>query len=68
VKLEAMGIYMEQPNSGNLLGEKLSEKIVWYSWDYNFPEDRLAISVEDGTEIPDLSEFGELVENDGFMG
>ena len=68
VKLEAIGIFMEQIGAGELLGEKLSGKIVWLSWGYNFPNDTLTIEVEEGTEIPDLSEFGELVTNDGFMG
>lgn len=67
-KLEALGIYMEQSGSGELFGEKLSEKLVWMSWEYNSQSDTLTISVEEGTEIPDLSEFGEVVPNDNFTG
>jgi hypothetical protein len=64
--LEALGIYMEQTGSGELLSEKLSEKIAWLSWEYNFRDYTLYISVEEGTVIPDLSEFGEVVTNDGY--
>lgn len=64
-KLEAMGIYMEQTGSGDLLYQRLSEKVLVLAWEYNFQEDMLIVEVEEGTVIPDMSEFGELVE-DGY--
>jgi hypothetical protein len=64
VYLEALGIYMERMGSGELLSEKLSERVIWMSWGYNTPEDTLTISVEDGTEVSSLSEFGEVSQND----
>jgi hypothetical protein len=59
--LEALGIYMERIGSGNLFEQELVKKIPNYiSWEYDFAQDRIIIWIEDGTEIPDLSEFGEV--------
>jgi hypothetical protein len=68
MSLEAMGIYMEQIGSGAMLGEKLTEKVPYLSWEYNFPRDELYISVDEGIEIPNLSEFGEVVDYGNSMG
>jgi hypothetical protein len=67
-KLEVMGIYMEQTGSGAILGEKLSERLVWTWWGYYFEDERLEIGIEDGTEIPNMSDFGELVTDDSYKG
>lgn len=62
LKLEALGIYMEQIGSGALFEQELVKKIPNYiSWEYDFAKDRIIIWVEEGTEIPDMSDFGELV-------
>lgn len=69
LKLEAIGIYMEQTGSGDLLTAKLSEKTSeWSWWQYDFQNDTLYMEFYEGVEIPDLSEFGELVTDDHFMG
>lgn len=60
VKLEALGIYMEQRGSGDLFSEQLSQVLNYLSWEYDFSSDTILIWVEDGTEIPDLSMFGEV--------
>jgi hypothetical protein len=62
LKLEALGIYMERIGSGALFEQELVKKIPNYvSWEYDFAQDQIKIWVEDGTEIPDLSEFGEVL-------
>lgn len=61
LKLEALGIFMEQRGSGALFEEKLIEKLIYLSWEYDFAQDQIKIWVEEGTIIPDLSEFGEVV-------
>jgi hypothetical protein len=66
--LEALGIYMEQTGAGELLAERLSAKLTYLSWEYYFRQEMLIIYVEEGTEIPDLSEFGEVLPNDNSMG
>lgn len=65
LKLEALGIYMEQIGSGALFEQELIKKIPNYiSWEYDFAKDQIKIWVEEGTEIPDMSDFGELVMDD----
>lgn len=64
VKLEAMGIDME--TSPELLSEKINEKITYLSWNYSVMEDILIITAEE--ELPDMSEFGDVVHNDNSMG
>lgn len=62
--LLAIGIDMELRGSGELFTEKLTEKLPDYQgWEYNFSEEKLIIWINEGTEIPDMSEFGELVTN-----
>jgi hypothetical protein len=56
---------MQQTGSNELLGEKISEKVTWLSWEYNMRDYILYITVEDGIEVPDLSELGEI-QNDGY--
>jgi hypothetical protein len=63
--IEALGIDMQQTGSNELLGEKISEKVTWLSWEYNMRDYILYITVEDGIEVPDLSELGEI-QNDGY--
>jgi hypothetical protein len=59
---------MEQTGAGELLAERLSAKLTYLSWEYYFRQEMLIIYVEEGTEIPDLSEFGEVLPNDNSMG
>lgn len=59
---------MEQMGAGELLAERLSAKLIYLSWEYYFRQETLIIYVEEGTEIPDLSEFGEVLPNDNSMG
>lgn len=61
LKLEALGIYMEQIGSGALFTDALTQKMPYISWEYDFAQDMIKIWVEDGQEIPDLSEFGEVL-------
>lgn len=60
---------MEQIGSGALFTDELSRKIPnSLSWEYNFVQDQIKIWVENGTEIPDLSEFGEVFSYESFVG
>lgn len=61
VKLKAMGINMEDIGSYDRLGIELSKRMAYLWMEYDFPPlDYMLIDVEEGTEIPDLSEFGEV--------
>lgn len=68
LKLEALGIFMEQRGSGALFEQELVKKLTYLSWEYDFMQDQIKIWVEEGTGIPDLSEFGEVVTNDDPIG
>lgn len=65
VNLKAMGINMEDIGAYDRLCEKLAERLTYISVEYNFPPlDCLFIEVEEGVEIPNLSDFGEVVPYD----
>lgn len=61
-KLQALGINM---NSGNgvdaLCSQLLSDMPDMQSFGYGFAEDTLTIEVPNGTSIPDLSSYGQVV-------
>lgn len=68
-KLISLGIDMNAVGSGDLLENQLVSVIPSYqAWEYDFSQDQLKIWVLDGTEIPDLSIFGEVYSVDSFMG
>lgn len=67
-KLEELGIFMERIGSGAVFEEKLVQKLTYLSWEYDFAQDKIIIWVEEGMEIPDLSEFGEVVVDGDFIG
>jgi hypothetical protein len=63
VKLKAMGINMEDIGAYDRLCTELSTRLSYLCVEYDFPPlDYILIDVEEGTEIPDLSDFGELME------
>lgn len=56
---------MEHIGSGALFEQELIKKIPNYvSWEYDFAEDQIKIWIEEGTEIPDMSDLGELAEDE----
>lgn len=60
---------MEQIGSGALFEQELVKKIPNYvSWEYDFAQDQIKIWVEDSTETPDLSEFGEVLPDEPING
>jgi hypothetical protein len=60
-RLKAIGINMEDIGSYDRLGIELEKRISYLWMEYDFPPlDYMLIDVEEGTEIPDLSEFGEV--------
>jgi hypothetical protein len=69
VKLLVLGIDMNAIGSGALFTDQLTPILPNYeSWEYDFEFDQLKIWVPDGTEIPDLSKFGEVLSIDSSMG
>lgn len=68
VKLKAMGIDMQAIGSFDALQVQLSTRLSYTGLEYNFPPmDCVYIDVEDGTEVPYLSDFGEVVTDDGSI-
>jgi hypothetical protein len=60
-RLKAIGINMEDIGSYDRLGIELAKRMAYLWMEYDFPPlDYMLIDVEEGTEIPDLSEFGEV--------
>lgn len=62
-KLKAMGINMEDVGAYDHLCVELSKKLIFTCVEYDFPPlDYILIDIEEGTEIPNLSDFGEVSE------
>jgi hypothetical protein len=63
VKLKIMGINMEDIGSYDRLCVEMAKRLPFVGLEYDFPPlDFILIDVEEGTEIPDLSDFGEVTE------
>lgn len=60
-KLMAQDIILDDGAGVDALDARLHELMPVASWGYNFPTDSLSIEVPDGTFIPDLSRFGEAL-------
>lgn len=63
IKLKEIGIDMVAVGSGSKLNVELDKITTYLSWDYVHAEDSLEIYLEDGSETPDLSRFGTIVES-----
>lgn len=58
-----MGIDMDAIGSYERLCAELTKRLSYLCVEYNFPPvDCLLIDVDDGMDIPDLSDFGEVVD------
>jgi hypothetical protein len=60
--LKALGIDMNEIGATDQFVKLLQEKIVYDYWEYDFSSDTLKITVLEGNENTDLSEFGEVSE------
>lgn len=58
-RLLALGINMQAIGSGELLADKLPTN--YESWEYDYIADMLLVTLPDGSEVPDMSQLGELV-------
>lgn len=66
-KLLAQGIDLSK-SENVALNNSLITMMPVIQWNYMFDTDSLLIEVQDGTTIPDLSSFGEVVPYDNSMG
>lgn len=68
--LQPQGIDLWNGIGFDLFNEKLTSLLPnWESWNYGIDnEDKMIITVPDGTNIPDLSSIGEVFVDDGSMG
>lgn len=63
MKLKVMGINMEDIGAYDRLCVELAKRLSYLCVEYDFPPlDYILIDVEEGTEIPNLSDFGEVAE------
>jgi hypothetical protein len=60
--LKVLGIDMNQTGATDQFVKLLQKKIVYEYWEYDFSSDTLKITVLEGNENTDLSEFGEVSE------
>lgn len=61
-KLKLLGVDMNETGAPDRFVVLLKEKIVYECWEYGFAEDQLKITVLEGQETVDLSDFGEVLE------
>lgn len=64
INVAAKGIVLVIGAEVDNLRTRLQAVVPLQSWGYSFAEDTLTIEVTDGTAIPDLSQFGEVVPSD----
>lgn len=62
VKLKELGVDMNEIGAPDRFVVLLKERVVYEYWEYLFIEDLLKITVLEGNEMADLSEFGEVLE------
>lgn len=68
-KLLILGIDMNAIGSFDKLWLEISNRLPFNGLEYDFPPiDQIIINVDDGTTIPDLSDFGEVLPNADSMG
>lgn len=60
-KLQVQGIDLITGNGVDTLCMRLQEIVPCQSWGYSFQNDSLTIEASDGTAIPDMSAYGEVV-------
>lgn len=67
-KLAVDGIYMEQVGAFDKLYNEMIQRLPLVGLEYDFLSDSILIDADEGTIIPDLSNFGEVLPNDNSMG